>query len=323
MVWFQCEDCGENLKKPKLPNHFRICSASNLSCIDCGQTFGQQSVQGHTQCITEAEKYGPKGQGNTPTAPTAKPNKNSKQQPDIDINVGLSEHPPWFCSLCNTSATSKQALLLHAEGKKHRAKARAFHAKKNPPKQTEESTPDAKLQSGDAQKDELVANGHAKEPKLPDPPKADIVCNNLESDKGAAPSKKKRKLEGSVKDGLRKKTKDDTSSDLGNGEVIHGEKEAAAETKSPLKDDELAESSSAKEDTKEKIKWRKLITSALKSNPDGVLKTRKLRKVVLKALRESGITEDESKLIDILEHKINSSSRFTIEKKYVHLVARD
>lgn len=25
-----------------------------FSCIDCGQTFGQQSVQGHTQCISEA-----------------------------------------------------------------------------------------------------------------------------------------------------------------------------------------------------------------------------------------------------------------------------
>ena len=27
MVWFQCEDCGENLKKPKLASHFRCCSA--------------------------------------------------------------------------------------------------------------------------------------------------------------------------------------------------------------------------------------------------------------------------------------------------------
>jgi cell growth-regulating nucleolar protein len=29
-VWFQCEDCGEDLKKPKLPNHFRTCSASKV-----------------------------------------------------------------------------------------------------------------------------------------------------------------------------------------------------------------------------------------------------------------------------------------------------
>jgi predicted RNA-binding Zn-ribbon protein involved in translation (DUF1610 family) len=27
MVWFQCEDCGEELKKPKLAAHFNRCSA--------------------------------------------------------------------------------------------------------------------------------------------------------------------------------------------------------------------------------------------------------------------------------------------------------
>lgn len=43
------------------------------------------------------EKYGPKGQGKASNGPTAKPNKGSKQQTDIDINVGLSERPPWFC----------------------------------------------------------------------------------------------------------------------------------------------------------------------------------------------------------------------------------
>jgi cell growth-regulating nucleolar protein len=91
MVWFQCEDCGENLKKPKLAGHFRSCSAYKvtrrlslsglyftprgfslligiltcdcatvwfgfvqLSCIDCGAVFSQDTVQTHTQCISEA-----------------------------------------------------------------------------------------------------------------------------------------------------------------------------------------------------------------------------------------------------------------------------
>lgn len=30
MVWFQCESCGENLKKPKLQNHFRGCAARKV-----------------------------------------------------------------------------------------------------------------------------------------------------------------------------------------------------------------------------------------------------------------------------------------------------
>lgn len=37
---------------------------------------------------------------------------------------------------------------------------------------------------------------------------------------------------------------------------------------------------------------------------DGVLKMRKLKKLVLKALEESGITDDETKLSNKLEHKV-------------------
>ncbi|KFK40302.1 hypothetical protein AALP_AA3G357400 [Arabis alpina] len=205
MVWFQCEDCGENLKKPKLKKHFSICSATELSCIDCGNMFEQDSVQWHTQCITEAEKYGPKKLSNgTPSnskeywkqenddfdinvaALSNRPSwvcslcnakatsendffahvrgwkhrekangfdakqrkqfevptickENSFQLPDFDITVGLSMQYPWFCSLCNTDATSQQDLLNHANGKKHRAKAKGVHAKQEQ-RQAENST---------------------------------------------------------------------------------------------------------------------------------------------------------------------------------------
>lgn len=277
MVWFQCEDCGDNLKKPKLANHFRVCSANKLSCIDCGQMFGQQSVQGHTQCITETEKYGPKGQAK-PSTP-GKPNSSSKPKPEVDINVGLSERPPWFCSLCNTSATSKQTLLLHADGKKHRAKARAFHASKEPPKVSEDPTPNTEGKSENIKKNDLedVKESHTSESK-------------------------KRKLEASENNG-----------ELGNGEVIQ---DANTESEKPKK------AKRKEEDGEKRIKWKKIITGVLKSNPDGILKMRKLRAQVLKTLRESGSTIDENQLVDTLEHKINSSSKFTVNGKYVHLVAK-
>lgn len=38
MVWFQCEDCGDNLKKPKLANHFNMCSASKVFSLSPPQT---------------------------------------------------------------------------------------------------------------------------------------------------------------------------------------------------------------------------------------------------------------------------------------------
>ncbi|CAL5442816.1 unnamed protein product [Camellia sinensis] len=322
MVWFQCEDCGENLKKPKLQNHFRICSANKLSCIDCGQIFGRQSVQGHTQCITEAEKYGPKGPGKTPTGMTAKPKNDVKQKPDIDVNVGLSERPPWFCSLCNTKATSKQTLLLHAEGKKHLAKARAFHAKQQP-KPAEEPTPNAKVSSESNHKDELPGNLDVEQSNLNIGP----VHNISESGNGSLLSSKKRKNEASKNDSNREMAGGDISGELGSGEVIQVEITEKQETKCQVKkakqcvtdEEKIVE---CKEDANKKIKWKKLIKSTLKSNPEGILKMRKLRKLVLKALRESGFTEDESQLTDALEQKINSSSKFTVDGKYVRLASK-
>ncbi|XP_015973796.1 UBP1-associated proteins 1C [Arachis duranensis] len=299
MVWFQCEDCGDNLKKPKLAGHFRSCSAYRLSCIDCGETFGQDTVQNHTQCMTEAEKYGPKGQ--VKNGAPAKPNKDgNKQKPEVDINVGLSERPPWFCSLCNTQATSKQTLLLHADGKKHRAKARAYHASKQPLPQTDKSAPDAKILS-EAAPNEAREGKNAEQPKLEESSKQD----NLKSGDEMS-SAKKRKLEASEGD-LIKKCRNDISVDTGNGEVIQGE-EAEGRVESAVKN---------------KIKWKKLIKSALKSQPDGTLKMKKLKKVVLKALQESGVVVDETEFSEALQQKINSSSRFAVEGKYVQLVAKD
>jgi len=40
-------------------------------------------------------------------------------------------------------------------------------------------------------------------------------------------------------------------------------------------------------------------------HPDGILKMKKLRKVVLKALQESGIAVDETELSEELEKKVS------------------
>uniref|UniRef100_F6GYD2 U1-type domain-containing protein n=1 Tax=Vitis vinifera TaxID=29760 RepID=F6GYD2_VITVI len=204
-----------------------ICSANKLSCIDCGETFGQQSVQGHTQCITEAEKYGPKGQGKALNGTPAKAKSDSKQRPEVDITVGLSERPPWFCSLCNTKATSKQALLLHVDGKKHQAKARAFHAA-NEPKQKEESTKNGNVSTENISKDESIGNKNV-EAKMQNPPQMATVHGSLETENENLASKKKRKLDASDNNGDRKKVGGDASGELGNGEVIQVETAEARE----------------------------------------------------------------------------------------------
>ncbi|KAL8498046.1 hypothetical protein ACS0TY_021397 [Phlomoides rotata] len=313
MVWFQCEDCGDNLKKPKLPGHFRQCSAFKLSCIDCGQVFGQQEVESHTQCITEAEKYGPKGPGNASNGTNTKPKNDTKQKPEVDINVGLSERPPWFCSLCNTKATSKQTLLLHADGKKHRAKARAFHAKQQP-----NGTAETKgTTENNAEKKDLVESGNQDSSKVSPIDDDSAVENNV------LESKKKRKLEVCQNGDAHHKNGGDVSAEVGNGKVKGAETEVTKGLKKAKHSgtQELAKLDSAvdKDLGKMKIKWKKLITSALKPNPDGTLKLKKLKKHVVKSLQESGYTEDKEHVSEVIEHKINSSSRFIVDGKYVRL----
>lgn len=161
-------------------------------------------------------------------------------------------HHVFFCSLCNTKATSKQTLLLHAEGKKHKGKARGFHAANKQSNQTGEAVSDKMPAVEETPKDEVVENGHVGSEKSKDQLKAETELGNLESENGTSHTKKKRKLD----DGSTEKTKDDDPN-RGNGEVIQATK---AEIK-PIKD-EITVSKSLKE---KKIKWKKLITSILKS----------------------------------------------------------
>ncbi|KAL1563353.1 UBP1-associated proteins 1C [Salvia divinorum] len=318
MVWFQCEDCGDNLKKPKLPTHFRQCSAFKLSCIDCGQVFGQHDVESHTQCITEAEKYGPKGQGNAANGMNTKPKKDAKQRPDVDINVGLSERPPWFCRLCNTKATSKQALLLHADGKKHRAKARGFHAK-----QQGNVTVETNVSAGNNATNKVSVNnemGGYLNSSVVDPP-----CDGSAVENNSLESNKKRKLEASENGDANHKSEVDVSAELGNVKVLQVQGQEIDVTKSSkkaklsAKEEHTKLDSAADKDACKNIKWKKLIVSALKSNPDGAMKLKKLKKFVVKSLKDPGYAQDKNQVTEMIEQKIESSSRFVVDGKYVRL----
>jgi len=62
MVFFNCNACGEALKKNQVEKHTYKCRQCNvLSCVDCGKDFWGYDYQSHTKCITENEKYCGKG----------------------------------------------------------------------------------------------------------------------------------------------------------------------------------------------------------------------------------------------------------------------
>ncbi|KAK9864725.1 hypothetical protein WJX84_008942 [Apatococcus fuscideae] len=130
MTWFNCEDCGDTVKKPKVPNHLQSCSASRFSCIDCGRTFDRHTVGGHNTCVSEQQKY---AQGATkPGGFAAEGYFAGGQQAGLTAAAAqaagleyLATRAPWRCSICNVTCTSQDTLTGHASGLKHRRKVRA------------------------------------------------------------------------------------------------------------------------------------------------------------------------------------------------------
>ncbi|RWV78553.1 hypothetical protein GW17_00060456, partial [Ensete ventricosum] len=318
MVWFQCEDCGENLKKPKLPNHFRICSAYKVG-RSLARSLGSLafayplllSIRSHRKDFFQ-EKYGPKDQGKASQKAQEKPDK-PKPNADVDVNVGLSSRPPWFCrysffcwisiySLCNTNTTSKQTLLLHADGKKHRAKARAFHAAQKQSTQTVEPTSNTEIADGKPPAKSIESNGFPKTDESKDELNEAVkLVAKVENESSVKRKRNNEVIEDFAKDNEK------NVHDLSNGEVIQA-REIGTEGRPNKKkhvEDHHDKQYHGKEFSQHKVKWKKLVTSTLKTNPDLTMKIKKLQKIVIKMVKESGVTEDEAQLREMLMDKVN------------------
>ncbi|KAJ9183782.1 hypothetical protein P3X46_007593 [Hevea brasiliensis] len=150
-----------------------------------------------------------------------------------------------------------------------------------------------------------------EEQKVQDLPKCDRLSANSETETGKLQTNKKRKLDESGSDGTGQKTGGDATDKIGNGVFqVEGAKAEDSQLKKAkhngLKDYKVVESVSKKQDSKKKMKLKKLIKSALRTNPDGFLKMKKLKKLVLKSLQESGMTEGETQISGMLEQKVRS-----------------
>ena len=109
------------------------CYTSSFTCIDCSRQFDSSTVHGHTQCVTEHDKY---AKGATKPGGFAEKgfyDDQGKTDPGGTgrggvVVVGqefLSLRAPWVCSVCNVTCTSKQTLESHATGTKHIRRVRA------------------------------------------------------------------------------------------------------------------------------------------------------------------------------------------------------
>lgn len=59
MVYFECDTCGETLKKKQVLIHYKsVCRQTHsFSCLSCHKHFDRESIVNHTTCISEEEKY--------------------------------------------------------------------------------------------------------------------------------------------------------------------------------------------------------------------------------------------------------------------------
>ena len=58
MVSFVCMTCQDTVRKPMVQKHVYKCpNCWVLSCVDCMVKFEGDDYQGHTSCMSEAEKY--------------------------------------------------------------------------------------------------------------------------------------------------------------------------------------------------------------------------------------------------------------------------
>ena len=65
MVYFTCDACGEQLKKPSVEKHYtqKCRDCYKLTCIDCLKDFYGEEYQAHTSCMSEDQRYSKEGRG--------------------------------------------------------------------------------------------------------------------------------------------------------------------------------------------------------------------------------------------------------------------
>jgi cell growth-regulating nucleolar protein len=305
MVWFQCESCGENLKKPKLQNHFRGCAARKLSCIDCGVVFDQQSVQVHTSCVSETEKYGPKDGSNSSVLKLK--SSQAHRAGDVDLSIGLSTHAPWNCSLCKVNATSYETLEGHSQGKKHRAKAKAAQAKLNPPTVVERDlTASSSLGNG-------IESSATAAINCSEPVEDSKALSDFAAEEGS--SKKRKAGDGEKKSDVTRK-----KSIKGEGRLDAAAHDVFESSENGCEEKLNVESSAASVSHSGKVvKWKKLTTKVLLKTPENSIKIKELLKEILPLVTSGAVGFDKKTLEKQMVETLNGSSKFDVRGKWVAL----
>lgn len=165
----------------------------------------------------------------------------------------------FICSLCNTRATSQQALLLHADGKKHRGKARAFAANQqpNPPQEGAVTNKDC---TENTPKNE-VPNDKSTEDNKESPMNGNVTVKKRKNDA----SNNTEKCANGVSNGTVTQTEAEETPKKSKKARKELEVKGTEKKKAKNEAEKGGKTGTEKEGSEQKIKWKKLISSVLKS----------------------------------------------------------
>ncbi|XP_064603534.1 cell growth-regulating nucleolar protein-like [Liolophura sinensis] len=345
MVVFNCNACGESLKKNQVEKHYlTICRRCEvLSCVDCGKDFWGDGYKEHTKCISEEEKYSGKNY-----KPKANANKGEAKQEawleKVQSAIDQANTEPRVKAVLETlkdypNIPRKKAKFENFLGNSLRVWDRSLSSKvwnllmenidqkdNTAPSQTN-YTADSGLctdSSSRRNKDSNSSNKDVqKQPEKENNESENVDTNVPNSGKNKKERKKKRKhkeKEDINDEEASDEKKDDRISERLGDKIKNGKRKADKVDHSDAVEGE-GSPSCKRSKTKIHFDWSEVICDILRSRSDQEISVKKLKKkVIAEYLSQGGFVKSEEKLWAKFQKKVTKNPNLKVLKDRVKLV---
>eukprot|EP01024_Parvocaulis_polyphysoides_P017808 TRINITY_DN1784_c0_g4_i1.p1 TRINITY_DN1784_c0_g4~~TRINITY_DN1784_c0_g4_i1.p1 ORF type:complete len:324 (-),score=69.55 TRINITY_DN1784_c0_g4_i1:180-1151(-) len=321
MVWFYCDDCGESIKKPKLQNHYGRCSAHSFTCIDCSRVFDRKTVQSHTSCVTEKDKYvkGATKPGGFAETGFFKEKGGQGEEGGIVGEEFLTKGPDFKCTICNIWCNTWDQLVNHTTGQKHVKKTKAARARKaEEAGKSDESGKNLENGVGAEKDDEKVEN---KSPKIIE--NGNDEKSNVD-DSGEMTENGKNEIDCEKKGKKRKKKKEDQSVNEDDNQIESNVKKKGKTIK--LQDaDVILEDLVKNHQENKRIKQMKggteqggILNNFFEGKAEVILKS-KNKKMDVNKLVKKILKDDKEEIQNIIAESLKQNKRFVVNGDQIEL----
>ncbi|XP_050395384.1 cell growth-regulating nucleolar protein [Patella vulgata] len=340
MVYFNCNTCGETLKRNKVEIHYRTkCrSCEVVSCVDCSKEFWGDDYKKHMTCVSEEEKYSGSNY-------VAKPNKGevkqelwqqsiqeavekNKQNPKLrDLLSRLIDHP----NIPRKQRKFENFMKSSFGVRDNKCIAQIWEIISQ--NTTNNDNGEVKDSVNGKTGDKIVSdnsgiiNGEndSEETNKKLSKREKKEQRRLQNDKKEKKDKNKNSVEngeevnGSTKSKKKRKRKNEDSDEEEDEEVQSGKRKRQNEDENEEEEEEEEEEQPVKK-RKIKFDWEKTIITVLKTKGED-LPVKKLRKKVLAEYSsQGGCLESEAELSAKFNKKLMKNPKFKVLKERVKLV---